>query len=377
MDAAGNLYGATQNGGDLTCDIDQSGCGTVFKVDTTRTETVLHSFTGGADGIEPKAGLVQDAAGNLYGTTFNGGAHGYGTVFKLDPTGTETVLYSFTGGVDGASPLAGLVMDAAGDLYGTTQLGGDLTCPRLGGPGCGTLFKVDTTGAETVLHSFTGGADGLEPTAELVQDAAGNLYGTTSNGGAHSYGTVFKLNPTGTETVLYSFTGGADGASPLAGLVMDAAGNLYGTTQLGGAFSAGTVFEVSASGAEIVLYSFTGGSDGSLPEGGLLIDAANNLYGTTDHGGDLTCGQGLGCGTVFKLDKTGKQTVLYTFSGGTDGAYPQAGLVMDAAGNLYGTASGGGDLTCNQGLGCGTVFKLTPLSSPSNAGTPPASGRSQ
>jgi uncharacterized repeat protein (TIGR03803 family) len=363
-DNAGNLYGTTSFGGNLACGGNGFGCGLVFKLDTTGKETVLHRFTGGADGSFPPAGLVRDAAGNLYGTTEAGGTHGAGTVFKLGTTGKETVLHSFTGGADGRDPKAGLVRDNGGNLYGTTYTAGDLACG--GGFGCGVVFKLDATGRETVLYSFTGGADGTASAAGLLRDAAGNLYGTTYAGGdlgctpvggGSGCGVVFKLDTTGTETVLHRFTGGADGADPEAGLVRDSAGNLYGTTLAGGnlACGCGVVFKLDTTGKETILHRFTGGADGRNPGlAGLVRDSAGNLYGTTSAGGNLACG----CGVVFKLDTTGKETVLHRFTGGADGAYPEAGLVRDAAGNLYGTASAGGDLAC--GGGCGVVFKLTP-----------------
>src|SRR5271157_2663432 len=314
----------------------------------TYTYGVLYTFTGSPDGAVSDGGLVRDAQGNLYGTTYYGGnsactgpfGNGCGTVFKVDTTGKETVLYSFTGGADGAIPYAGLLRDAQGQLYGTTSQGGDLACNAPNG--CGTVFTVDTTGKETVLYSFTGGADGASPTAGLLPDAQGNLYGTTSQGGdpacTNGCGTVFKVDMTGKETVLYSFTGtGGDGAYPYAGLVQDAQGNLYGTTSQGGdpacTNGCGTVFTVNTTSKETVLYSFTGtGGDGVQPSAGLVLDTLGNLYGTTVQGGAS------GYGTVFKVDTTGKETVLYSFTGtGGDGAYPYAGLVQDAQGNLYGT----------------------------------------
>jgi len=325
----------------------------------TYSETVLHSFTGyPGDGATPYAGLVRDAQGNLYGTTFEGGASSAGTVFKVDTTGKESVLYSFTGtGGDGAAPYAGLVQDAQGNLYGTTYQGGDLACAY----GCGTVFKVDTTGKETVLYSFKGGTDGANPYAGLVRDAQGNLYGTTEGGGdacnPYVCGTVFKVDTTGKETVLYSFTGyPEDGQSPRGGLVLGAQGNLYGATAGGGAFGQGTVFEVDMTGNEIVLYHFTGtGGDGARPVAGLVLDAQGNLYGTTASAGDPACALNPpnGCGTVFKLDTRGNETVLYSFTAyPEDGAYPHAGLVRDVLGNLYGTTNMGGD------SGYGTVFKV-------------------
>ena len=279
-------------------------------------------------------------------------------VFKLDPSGNETVLYNFTGGADGGGPSAGVVRDTDGNLYGTTAYGGDLSA--CGGHACGVVFKLDPTGHETVLYSFTGG-DGQTPLADLVRDKNGNLYGTTRDGGAFGYGVVFKVDPTGNETVLYSFTGGADGAHPWAGVVRDENGNLYGTAGGGGAFGHGVVFEVDPTGKETVLYSFTGGTDGGFPYGGLVRDKQGNLYGTTAYGGDqMDPCDGL-CGVVFKLDPTGKETVLYSFHGGADGADPMAGLFRDKNGNLYGTASSGGDFSGYCGIfgSCGVVFKIT------------------
>jgi uncharacterized repeat protein (TIGR03803 family) len=357
-DAKGNFCGTTYRGGSGSCDY---GCGTVFKLDKTGKETVLYSFSG-TDGQNPSAVLLRDPAGNLYGTTEYGGASGQGTVFKLDKTGKETVLHSFTGtGGDGALPLGGLVRDAKGNLYSTTAGGGDISaCSFIG---CGVVFKLDSTGNETLLYTFTGsGGDGANPDAGLVRDANGNFYGTTGGGGASGYGPVFEVDKTGKETVLYSFTGtGGDGANPSAGLVRDAKGNFYGTTYHGGdltcdpPFGCGTVFKLDKTGKETVLYTFTSTGEGwANPEAGLLRDAKGNLYGTTYYGGASNYG------SVFKLDKTGKETALYSFTGGSDGSYPYAGLVGDAEGNLYGTASDGGDLNCPSGYGCGTVFKLTP-----------------
>jgi len=350
-DAPGNLYGTTRSGG-------SSDAGVVFKLSPTGKETVLHNFTGGADGGWPEAGLIRDAAGNLYGTTVSGGSSS-GVVFKLDTTGKETVLHTFTGGTDGGSPGAGVLQDAAGNLYGTTGEGGDLNCydPF----GCGVVFKLDITGKETVLHTFTGGTDGGTPGAGVLRDDTGNLYGTTYEGGdlnctgGLGCGVVFKVDTTGKETVLHTFTGGTDGGSPGASVLRDAAGNLYGTTGGGGTYGYGVVFKLSPTTRKLtVLYTFTGGADGSNPYAGVVRDAPGNLYGTTDRGGTY------GSGVVFKLDITGKETVLHTFTGGTDGANPFAGLLRDNAGNLYGTTHEGGDLTCDPPYGCGVVFKLTP-----------------
>jgi uncharacterized repeat protein (TIGR03803 family) len=265
--------------------------------------------------------------------------------------GNLTPLYQFSGR-DGIGPAAGLTMDGAGNLYGTTYLSGGL----LGG---GTVFKLNPSGHETVLHSFGGNpTDGQYPKATLIRDAAGNIYGTTlfggSFGGPVGYGIVFKLDPSGHETVLHSFIGyPTDGRDAIAGIVMDASGNLYGTTNQGGLYYRGSVFRLDFSGHLTLLYSFgTNSYDGMAPNGSLIMDAAGNLYGTTNYGGSFNEG------TVFKLDPSGHETVLFDFDFNSGqnlnhGMYPEAGLVMDAAGNLYGTTYEGGYLNF------GTVFKVT------------------
>jgi uncharacterized repeat protein (TIGR03803 family) len=330
-DSAGNLNGTTLFGG-------SSGAGVVFRISGAGHESVLYSFTGGADGGNPFYGLIQDSAGNLYGTTDGGGSAGVGVVFKLDKKGHETVLYSFTGGVDGAFP-NGLIHDSAGNLYGTTQFGGAF--------GAGVVFKLDPIGNETVLYSFTGAADGGSPFAGVVEDSAGNLYGTTNGGGSGGAGVVFKLDAVGHETVLYSFTGGGDGGYPSAGVTLDSVGNLYGTTSFGGSAGAGVVFKVDTAGNETVLNSFTGGKDGGYPFGGVIADLGGNLYGNTSGGGTA------GVGALFKLDPAGHETVLYGFPG-SDGGNPYAGVIQDSAGNLYGTTLQGGT------DGVGVVYKLDP-----------------
>ncbi|HEY6292743.1 MAG TPA: choice-of-anchor tandem repeat GloVer-containing protein [Terriglobia bacterium] len=348
-DAAGNSYGTTEYGGDLSCFFGE-GCGVVFKLDPAGNETVLYTFTGGPDGALPEAGVISDAAGNLYGTTSSGGdlSCNCGVVFKLDPAGDLTVLHTFTGGTDGANPLLGsLIMDSAGSLYGTAFGGGDLGCNS--GYGCGVVFTLDTAGNETVVHSFTGGRDGAYPYAGLLRDGAGNLYGTTYQGGDRvcdkGCGVVFKLNPAGKEIVAHSFTGGADGANPWAGLIRDNAGNLYGTTYGILSSDAGTVFELDSAGHETVLYGFTGGADGAYPAAGLIRDTAGNLYGAT-YGG------GAGGGVVFMVTPNGQEQVLHAFAP-ADG-YNSYARLLPYKGSLYGTASGGG------AYGFGVVFKLTP-----------------
>ncbi|MGA3054009.1 MAG: choice-of-anchor tandem repeat GloVer-containing protein [Candidatus Korobacteraceae bacterium] len=347
-------------------------------------EKVLHSFNnnGGGEGIRPLAGLVLDAAGNLYGTTYEGGlyvgscgSYGCGTVFELTPTAgggwTEQVLYyGFNNGGTGAYPGAGLIFDAAGNLYSTTSGGGYYYYPD------GTVFELTPTvgggWTEQVLHNFGNGTDGNVPYAGLIFDNAGNLYGTTAGGGTHNAGTVFKLTPTEggwTEQVLHNFND-TDGANPEAGLIFDAAGNLYGTTWFGGTYGNGTVFELTpmAGGGwtENVLHNFGNGTDGAGAFAGLIFDAAGNLYGATYAGGTYSSGYcPAGCGTVFELTPTEgggwTEQVLHNFGNGADGSVPYASLIFDAAGNLYGTTWAGG--TYSSGYcpaGCGTVFELSP-----------------
>lgn len=328
--------------------------------------TVLHAFQGGTDGQVPQAALIIDDAGNLYGTASGGGANYGGIIFKLAPDGTETVLYSFGAGNDGSDPVDGLTKDSAGNFYGTTQYGGrDFW---------GTIFRLAPDGTETVIHTFIG-SDGAWPEGGLIEDGSGNLYGTTSSGGVNcsgfGCGVVFKLASDGTETTLYAFEGLRDGSTPQAGLLIDSAGNLYGTTRLGGEIGAhgcgiiagcGTVFRLAPDGTERVLHAFAAGSDGTEPVAGLTEDSQGNFYGTTEYGGGSGCG-GSGCGTVFRLAPDGTETVLYSFKGGSDGSNPSAGVVIDKSGNLYGTTTYGGRPSCGKSRGfdgCGTVFKLTP-----------------
>jgi uncharacterized repeat protein (TIGR03803 family) len=359
LDQAGNIYGVTPEGG-AGCVGSEWGCGIIFKIDTSGHETVLYAFDE-HNGWESEGRLTMDAAGNLYGTTLRGGpGHCHcGVVFKLDTSGTYTVLYAFTSGGGGVQPQAGLLYVASeGALYGSTPTGSKNSC---GNYTCGIVFKLAPNSkgkwVYTVLHSFDG-SDGYMPLGELTRDVQGNLYGTTELGGASNLGTVFKLrsHQSHQETVLYSFMGGADGAGPSSGLLRGAAGNLYGTTQIGGGTGCqynegcGTIYKLDAMGHETVLHAFTD-LDGTNPLDRLVTDAAGNLYGTTEINGEN------GFGTVYKLDTSGTYSVLYSF-GGTDGEYP-AGLAIDAAGNLYGTTQYGG-LPCPHKTTCGTVFKLTP-----------------
>jgi uncharacterized repeat protein (TIGR03803 family) len=335
-DSAGNLYGTTYSGGAV-------GWGVVYKI-AARRPTVLYSFTGGNDGGRPSGGVIRDSAGNLYGTTPVGGTGHEGAVYRVDSSGNETVLYNFTGGTDGGSPSSGVIRDSAGNLYGTTEIGGALSgCVY----GCGVVYRVDSSGNEKVLYPFTGGADGNYPYDGVIGDSSGNLYGATYNGGTSDSGVVYKVSHTGHQTVLYTFLGGADGLFPSSSVIRDSAGNLYGTTSYGGAYGNGAVYKVDSSGNQTVVYSFTGGLDGGLPYAGVIRDSAGNLYGTADTGG------GNNQGAVYKVDSAGNQTVLYSFKG-SDGAFPQAGLIRDSAGNLYGTTTSGGKHNA------GVVFKLTP-----------------
>jgi uncharacterized repeat protein (TIGR03803 family) len=333
------------------------------------TEKVLHSFNGTGGG-SPWAGVISDVSGNLYGTTYGGGAHSAGTVFELTPTAggnwKETVLHSFNpNGRDGYHPYAGLVLDTSGNLYGTTTYGGAYSS--------GVVFELALKAGggwtEKVLHSFNG-TDGYHPYAGLIFDGAGNLYGTTTYGGAGGAGVVFELTPKAgggwTEKVLHGFNG-TDGAQPYAGLIFDVAGNLYGTTQRGGPpgcyadYGCGMVFELAREAnrgwTEKVLHTFRG-KDGAYPYAGLIFNSSN-LYGTTAQGGPAGCDSNLGCGTVFELTPKAHggwtEKVLHNFiQKGRDGVYPYAGLIFDGAGNLYGTALNGG------AYNDGTVFELTP-----------------
>jgi len=372
FDAAGNLYGAAAEGGAY-------GYGMIFQLTPgaggTWTETVLHNFNqDGTDGIFPNGGLIFDArgTGNLYGTTLEGGAKRFGTVFQLTPgtdgTWTETILYNFSGsdGSDGAEPRDGLIFDGAGNLYGTTSVGG-ATGQDCNGLGCGAVFQLAPgaggTWTETVLFSFNRpGKGGVLPYAGLVLDSAGNLYGTTTQGGGQGCGgfgcgIIFKLTPgrggTWIEAKLHSFNG-KNGQFPTSSLIFDAKGNLYGTAR--------SVFQLApqANGqwTEKVLHIFTNKFAG--PCCSLIFDAAGNLYGTTSGGGTHSAG------TVFELTPGAKgrwtQKVLHYFSDkGKDGFQPSSGLIFDGDGNLYGVTSRGGahPKSCGGG-GCGTVFEVMP-----------------
>ncbi len=381
IDASGNLFGTTFSG--------DFGTGTVYMLSPGSSGwdlTPLYMFSGGSDGAAPYAAVIFGPDGSLYGTTgfggvpgpcmTGGGFTGCGTVFNLKnpalqnsrtPSGfwTETVLYNFTGASDGANPYgARLIFDPAGNLYGTAFNGGGGSCS--GSPnGCGVIYELTPSNGgwtQSVIYTFSGGNDGAHPWAGLILDQSGNLYGTTSGGGAYGYGTVYELTPSGSGwalKTLYSFENQQDGGQPYAGLIFDPAGNLYGATTTGGTGDGGTVFELTPSGSSWTfqtLYPFTG-SSGQLtggPTASLVMDSGGNLYGATAGDGAYSKG------AVFKLTQSNggwTYTSLYDFTGGDDGRTPRGNLVFDKYGNLYGTATGGPDLPgCN---GCGVVFEIT------------------
>ncbi|MGB8521255.1 MAG: choice-of-anchor tandem repeat GloVer-containing protein [Candidatus Tumulicola sp.] len=325
----GTFYGTTSQGGAVTA----NGNGTAFTITPSGSEHVLYSFLGAPDGQFPQSGLTPIGT-LLYGTTPNGGSTSNGTVYSVDSSGVEKVLYSFKGGRDGALP-TGTLVNVNGTLYGTTSAGGGTDCNS--GSGCGTVFKVDASGAEKVIYRFKGGDDGATPAAGFIL-SNGRLYGTTYFGGDttcsfRGCGTIFKVTTSGTETVEYRFAGGHDGTNPSADLLaMD--GKFYGTTSSGGSAGHGTVFEWHRKGHDLVLHQFKGQADGSDPEAGLIAVGAT-LYGTTYAGGKR------GFGTVFSILPSGEETVLYSFTNHDDGSNPSADLI--AVGNvLYGTAKDGG-----------------------------------
>jgi len=360
IDRAGILYGTTLAGG--------SGHGTVFKLAKTGSTwvfTTLYTFTGGNDGASPRSRVIIGQDGGLYGETFAGGGQGCGgmgcgTIFKVKRNcpicgWTETVLYRFTGGSDGAEPIGDLVFDAAGNLYGTTIQGG--LSHGCGGLGCGAVYKLTQSSGswtESVLYEFRGATDGAFPNGGVIFDTAGNLYGTTCCGSSHNAGTVFKLTSSGsgwTENILYTFQGLTDGKEPVTGLMFDTSGNLYGSTIFGGTGLGGTVFELTPSGGSwtfSVLYSMRGIAG---PYGTLSMDAAGNLYGTTFQDGSHLVG------SAFKLVHSGGNWTYHSFhdfTNGLDGGYPLSNLVFDSSGNLYGTGALGG------ANGNGVVVQITP-----------------
>jgi len=354
IDHGGNLYGTTLRGG--------AGFGATFKLANKNSSWIfspLYSFAGGSDGAGTYSRVVFGPDGSLYGVTY-GTDGGFGTVFRLQPAVTacksvlcpwaETVLYRFTGGSDGANPDGDLTFDQEGNIYGVTLNGGG---------GYGVVYELTRSNGgwtQSVLYTFEKqGAGGTRPTAGMIFDNAGNLYGTAAFGGAHGLGVVFQLTPSGsgwTENVLYTFQGGNDGGAPIGGLIFDSSGNLYGSTFQNGTGGGGTAFELTPQNGKwnfSLLYSFAGAS-GCGPQASLVFDQAGNLYGTT------LCDGANGKGSVFKLtpsNGTWTYTSLHDFAG-SEGSYPFSNLVFDASGNLYGTASQGG------ANGVGVVFQITP-----------------
>jgi len=369
MDEAGNLYGTANGGGSLTCNA-PNGCGTVYRLQHKGAGWIfnpLYSFIAGSDGANPLARVVFGSNGALYGTTDQGGSScfglGCGTVFKLQPPSTacktalcpwtETVLYRFIGGSDGAAPgLGDLTFDQAGNIYGTTVFGGSSN-------NIGTVYELTPSNggwAESVLYSFTGGSDGGNPYSGVTFYRGASLYGTTYFGGQSSNGVVFQLTPSGsswTESVVNTFRNGSDGAYPIAGLISDPSGTLYGATISGGSGGGGTVFKLTPSGGGwtySLVYSFTGHATCG-PWGNLVLDGTGNLYGTTNCDGTNQLG------SVFKLTPSGGSwtyTSLHDFTGGSDGEYPYCNVVVDTKGNLYGSTYAGGSQNV------GVIWEITP-----------------
>ena len=295
QDPAGNLYGIA--------DLGPGGAGILYGLSPEGEQTILHVFQGGFN-LNPKVptgGLVMDKLGNISGTTLFGGNAkcnlGCGTIYRLDKAGVLHVRYKFTGGFDGSQPFGPLVQDADGNVYGVAQSGGDRNCPEFPGQGCGTVFKVAKNGTITVLHTFAGGLDGASPQPGLLLDGAGNLFGASSRGGRLENGTVFKIAKDGTYKVVHRFTG-ADGKAPNGGLVSDGAGNVFGTTQLGGSEGLGVAFQLKPSGQLKVLHTFTGDLDGATPLAGLIRDETGHLFGTTVKNFRIQPVQG---GNVFEI----------------------------------------------------------------------------
>jgi uncharacterized repeat protein (TIGR03803 family) len=380
-----NIYGTTQAGGTESCYGFTEGCGTVFELIPRQLgegqwqERIVYEFEGVADGGTPQGSLISDPSGNLYGTTEFGGnttaciVFGCGVVFELKRSAhgwTEEIIHAFAG-ADGSQPTSGLIFDNDGNLYGTTAFGGNVNCSSVrGSPGCGVVFELKRNGSgwsEQVLHAFSE-TDGANPYAGLAMDHEGNLYGTTYDGG-NGAGVVFELKPNSetasdgvwSEIILENFLGNISDGTPNAGVTLDDEGNVYGTTDLGGEYGSGSVFELTESAgawSETLLHSFTGGSDGSYPSGGVSFDREGNLYGTTAGGGHYLSG------VTFQLHNSGgswDETVLHNFQGGTDGEYPMGNLLL-YDGAIYGTTELGGDQNCQTNppnSGCGMVYSIS------------------
>jgi uncharacterized repeat protein (TIGR03803 family) len=368
IDAKGNLYGTTNQGGKSgSCYPEFSGCGTVFELSPSKSGwkfKTLYTFQGGQDGQGPYGEVMFGPDGSLYGTTVNGGnptcPSGCGSIFSLKPakkTWTETVLYDFQGDTDAYYPTGNLAMDSSGNLYGTTYIGG--------ADGPGTVYELTNSGGtwtESIVWSFTAQADGANPYSGVVIGSGGTLFTTTTSGGINLSGTVDELTKSGntwSEQTLYEFEGNdTTGADPFAGLLLDPSGALIGATEYGGTHKGGTVFRLTPSGGEwdiAPVYSLRAKSCCNGPAANLIMDAAGNLYGTTQGN------PGVNYGTVFKLtlkDDRWVIKVLHTFTGGSDGGTPMGALVLDSSGNIYGTTLLGG--LQNQEGGYGVVFEITP-----------------
>jgi uncharacterized repeat protein (TIGR03803 family) len=354
MLAAGNLIGTTAAGG-------QFGAGAVFTLTLSGTESIIYSFAGGgANGAVPQS-LIQASDGSYYGATAQGGigpcSQGCGTIFQLAANNNSllTTLYKFTGASDGGIPNA-VIQGTDGNLYGTTQFGGTASS-ACGSSGCGVVFKLTPTGAETVLHAFAGGSADGAGAQSLIQGSDGNFYGVTQFGGASNLGVVFKITPAGVATVLHAFGGGGDGAQPNTTLIQGSDGNFYGTTPFGGTSGQGVVFRITPAGVETVLHAFAGGAaDGANPLTGVIQGSDGNFYGTTSSGGDPSCAGG--CGTVYKLTPAGVESTLCGFTAGAFGGGPQSpdpsSLLLGSDGNFYGTTFNGGE------FGNGSAFRVTP-----------------
>ncbi len=366
MDAQGNLYGTTTKGGVY------DGAGVVFKIDSSGNEQVIFDIGALGGPISPLAGPTVDSRGNLFGTTSTLFADN-GSVWTVSRNGQGSYVYLFTGNQDGSNPMysnlvlarppsavSRNVVGALDVFYGVTTGYPIAPCSQYFNI-CGTLFKLKQNGEFTLLHTFGTGTDGQTPFQGLVEDSQGNFYGTTACGGTYNGGTVFEWSAAGTYQVLYNFPLGGGGDQCVSGAVngpwgsgslqVDPDGNLYGATWHDGVYGWGNVFKLSPSGAGWTyssLYDFTNGDDGGVVRGGLVRDAAGNLYGAASGGA-------MNQGTIFEIKNDGTFRTLYAFSGSTDGKTPGGGFILDGMGNLYGTTSGGGDPTCH----CGTVFELS------------------
>jgi len=382
-DAAGNLYGMTAGGGNVASNC-PTGCGVVYKLTPSATgtwkEAILHRFNGGTEGWSPD-GLALDAKGNIYGVNQLGGkpargtkncvTYGCGTLFRLSPNTsggwTFTLLHAFTGVSDGINP-TGVTVDAAGNVFAPA---------RSGGTNGGMIFEMVGGTQGRTIYTFIGTANGNGPDGPVLIDAAGNLYGTTFDGGAGGLGVVYELTPSSsgkwTETILYSFTGGNDGSGPSGNLAFDSTGNLFGAADFNGAFNSGIVFELTPSSGgqwtKTTIYAFNGGADGETPRSGVVRDAAGNLFGTNAGGGNSTCY----CGTVFELSPSSggwSESTLYTFTGQADGGFPTLGpVLLDSSGNLYGATNSGGTVnsSCVLSPGCGVAYELPGVAAALNA----------